>query len=190
MLICFSYVSCFFSLTLFHLQFHCWFFWTTFVNSVIFCCSNSFIVMPIINGNYNLISNNVRGTKASEKRLKLSEYLKNNINNNGFIFLQETTSLSNDEQKRKSNFNSPLFFWHEKSNSCSVAISYYGTVAFEVINTAWDKNGRILIVNAELNDTNFLRINLYNSNSETAQLSILLEKVDDCKKEYYFWRRF
>ena len=66
--------------------------------------------MPIINGNYNLISNNVRGTKASEKRLKLSEYLKNNINNNGFIFLQETTSLSNDEQKRKSNFNSPLFF--------------------------------------------------------------------------------
>ena len=66
--------------------------------------------MPIINGNYNLISNNVRGTKASEKRLKLPEYLKNNINNNGFIFLQETTSLSNDEQKRKSNFNSPLFF--------------------------------------------------------------------------------
>ena len=71
--------------------------------------------MPIINGNYNLISNNVRRIKASEKRLKLSEYLKNNINNNGFIFLQETPLLSNDEQKWNSNFKGPLFFDTEKA---------------------------------------------------------------------------
>ena len=34
-------------------------------------CSISFIVMSIMNGNCNFISNNVKGIKVSEKRLKL-----------------------------------------------------------------------------------------------------------------------
>ena len=55
--------------------------------------------MSIMNGNYNFISNNVKGIKACENLLKLFEYLKNNINDNGFIFLQETNMLPNDELK-------------------------------------------------------------------------------------------
>ena len=31
-----------------------------------------------MNGNYNFISNNIKGVKTSEKRLKLFEYLTNN----------------------------------------------------------------------------------------------------------------
>ena len=68
-----------------------------------------------MNSNYNFISNNIKGIKASEKRLKLFEYLKNNINNNGFIFLQETNSLSNDELKWKDEFGGPVFFRMEKA---------------------------------------------------------------------------
>ena len=67
-----------------------------------------------MNGNYNFISNNVKGIKASEKRLKLFEYLRNKINNNGFIILQETRLLSNDEKKWKGHFEGPLFFRMEK----------------------------------------------------------------------------
>ena len=93
-----------------------------------------------MNGNYNFISNNVKGIKASEKRLKLFEYLKNNINGNGFIFLQETHSLSNDELKWKDEFGGPLFS-HGKSNSCGVSINYCGTEDFKVVNRARDKNG-------------------------------------------------
>ena len=95
--------------------------------------------MSIMNGNYNFISNNVKGIKASEKRLKVFEYLKNNINDNGFIFLQETHLLSNDELKWKDEFGGPLFFSHGKSNSCGVAIGYCGTEAFKMVNTACDK---------------------------------------------------
>ena len=40
-----------------------------------------------------------------------------------------------------------------------------------VFNTACDRNGRILILDADLNDTNFLLINFYNSDSEFQQLS-------------------
>ena len=87
--------------------------------------------MSIMNGNYNFISNNVKGIKASEKRLKVFEYLKNNINDNGFIFLQETHTLSNNELKSKDEFGGPLFL-HGKSNSCVVAISYCRTEDFKV----------------------------------------------------------
>ena len=75
----------------------------------------SFIVMSIMNGNYNFISNNIKGIEASEKRLKLFEYLKNNINDYGIIFLQETHLLSNDELKLKEEFGGPLFFHMEKA---------------------------------------------------------------------------
>ena len=142
-----------------------------------------------MNVNYNFILNNVKGIKASEKRLKLFEYLKNNINDNGFIFLQETHSLSKDELKWKDEFGGYLFFSHGKSNSCGVAIGYCGTEDFKVVNTACDKNGRILILDAELNDTNFLLINFYNSNTESEKLSTfstlqkLLEKSDDYNKK-------
>ena len=114
-----------------------------------------FFTMSIMNGNCNFISNNVKGIKASEKRLTLFEYLRN-INNNDFIFLQKTHSLSNVEQKWKEDCEGPLFFLHGKSNSCGVALGYCGAEAFKVVNTACDKNGRILILDAELNGTNFL----------------------------------
>ena len=68
-----------------------------------------------MNGSYNFISNDDKGIKVSEKRLKLFEYLKNNINDNGFIFLQETHSLSNDELKWKNEFGGPLFYRTEKA---------------------------------------------------------------------------
>ena len=67
-------------------------------NSLKFClCSIEKKVGYQLKQHYNFISNNVKGKKASEKRLKLLEYLRNNINNNGFIFLLETHSSSNDE---------------------------------------------------------------------------------------------
>ena len=78
-----------------------------------------------------------------------------------------------------------------------MAISYCGTEDLKVVNTARDKNGRMLILDAELHDTNVLLINFYNSNAESEQLSTfstlqkLLEKFDDYnKKKYCFWKRF
>ena len=70
-----------------------------------------------------------------------------------------------------------------------MAISYCGREAFKVVNTACNKNGRIQILDAELNSTKFLLINFYNSNTESEQLSTfstlqkLLEKFDDYNKK-------
>ena len=88
------------------------------------------------------------------------------------------------------------FFSHGKSNSCGVASGFCGIEAFKMVNTEWDKNGQILILDAELNGINFLLINFYNSNTESEQLSTLstlqklLEKVDDYNKKTLFLEVF
>ena len=70
-----------------------------------------------------------------------------------------------------------------------MAIDYCYTQDIQVVNTARDKNGRILILDSELNGTNVLLINFYNSNTEYEQLSTfstlqkLLEKFDDYNKK-------
>ena len=70
-----------------------------------------------------------------------------------------------------------------------MSIGYWAIETFKVVNTACDKNGRILILDAKLNDTNFLLISFYNSNSEPEQLSTfsslqkLLVKFDDFSKK-------
>ena len=51
--------------------------------------------------NSNFIRNDVKGIQASKKRIKLFEYLKQNINFNGFIFFQETDSSLNDKKQWK-----------------------------------------------------------------------------------------
>ena len=81
----------------------------------------------------NFISNNVKGIRSSEKRLKIFEYLKNNIHHNGFVFLQETHSLIQDEKKWKDDLEDPLFFSHGSTNSCGVAIGFCRLKSLHII---------------------------------------------------------
>ena len=131
----------------------------------------------------NFISNNVKGICSSEKRLKIFEYLKNNIHHNGSVFLQETHSLAKDENKWKDDFKDPLFFSHGSTNSCGVAIGFCGLKSLHIIDK--NENGRILITDAKVNHKKFLLINLYNSNTESEQIKTLdtlknlLEDIDN-----------
>ena len=55
------------------------------------------------------ISNNGKGIKASEKRVKTSEYIRKIIAINCFLFFQETSFSMGDEKKWKAEFKSLLF---------------------------------------------------------------------------------
>ena len=58
----------------------------------------------MINNYLQFISNNVKGLQSLENRIKVFEYLKNCISNNGFIFLQERHSTVFDKNRK--------FFFH------------------------------------------------------------------------------
>ena len=75
---------------------------------------------------------------------------------------QETHSSLNDEKQWKDEFN------------C-------GKISFDLIDQRSDENGRILIIEAKINN-NFIVINIFNSNTEYQQFktfSILQSMLDD-----------
>ena len=74
--------------------------------------------------NLSFITNNVKRIQSIKKRLKLIGYFKSKITTHGILFLHETHSSSNDEQKWRDNFGGNTFFSHGKRNSCGVLISY------------------------------------------------------------------
>ena len=121
----------------------------------------------------NFISNNVKGFQSTNKRLKLIKYFKDKIVPNGFLFLQETHSTVNDEIKWKDDFKGEVFYSHGKSNSCGVLICFIGSKKLFIRNKLSDNGGRILILDVNIDDENFISVNLYNPNTEAEQLKTL-----------------
>ena len=81
-----------------------------------------------------------------------------------------------------------LYFSHEKTNSCGVAIGYVGSKSFVLTNQIADKNGRLLVIEVIV-DVKFVLINIYNCNTESQQLLTLtelhkiLQNVDDIENK-------
>lgn len=127
------------------------------------------------NNNISYISNNVKGILNKGKRIKVFKYLKNNLGPNGFVFMQETHSSIKAEKDWCDQFKGQLFFSHGKTDSCGVAIGYVGSKKMDVLDKINDSNGRILILNAKMDDSNYVLINLYNPNIEADQVNVLNE---------------
>ena len=119
----------------------------------------------------NFISNNVKVFQNSLKRLKIFNYLKENLSYNGLLFLQETHSSSKDEMKWKGQFKWELFFSHGKTNSRGISIGYTRKRSFKLSKKKIDENGRFLILEAMIDDCVVILINLYNPNTEKEQVS-------------------
>ena len=56
------------------------------------------------------LSNNVERLQKSLKRIKIYEYLKNNLGSKGFLFLQDTHSSLADEKKWADELKGSIFF--------------------------------------------------------------------------------
>ena len=65
------------------------------------------------------------------------------------------------------------FFADCSAKSCGVAIGFWGLKSLHIIDRKSDKNGRVLIIDAKVNDEIFLLINHYNSNTESEQINML-----------------
>ena len=129
----------------------------------------------------NFISNNANGLRSSIKRIKIFEYLKQKISGNGIIFIQESHSSEDTFSEWKDDFAGQIFFSHGSTNSRGVMIGYHENENFNAKKISRDKDGRILIINAEIGDDAFVLINFYNSNTEKEQLKTLstLEQLLD-----------
>ena len=123
----------------------------------------------------NFISNNANGLRSSKKRIKIFEYLKDKIFNDGIIFLQETHSSENTRDEWINDFKGELYFSHGTTSSCGVMIGFITSKKVSVSKVSKDNNGRILIVEVTIENSTFVLINLYKTNTETEQIKTLCE---------------
>ena len=99
--------------------------------------------------------------------------MKNKLESNRVLFLQETHSISNDENAWADNFKGQAFFSHGTSNYRGVLIAYLGSKSFVVKNKRNDDTGRILILDASSGGTDYILVNIYKANTETEQIKVL-----------------
>ena len=130
----------------------------------------------MLNDKIDVISNNVKEIQSFEKRIKTFEY--------HLLWVHFSTGDILHHIWWKNKFKT--FFSHGESNSCGVAIGFIGNTSFEVSNKKQDEYGRILILDVNVTDNDFLLINLHNATKESEQLNTpcyLLDNITDlhCK---------
>ena len=121
------------------------------------------------------LSNNINWLKSSIKRIKMFGYFRDKVSNNGIIFLQETHSTYDAHNKWWDDFQGQIFFSHGTTNSCGVMIGFLGNKKINYNKIRTDNNGRIIVLEAEIDDEIFLLINLYNPNTQAEQVKTLCE---------------
>ena len=82
--------------------------------------------------NSNFLSNNVNGLNSSKTLIKMFEYFREKIRNNGILFLQETHSTHETFINWRDSFKGELLFSHGTKNSCGVMIGYLGSNKIKV----------------------------------------------------------
>ena len=120
------------------------------------------------------LSNNANGLLSRKKRIKMFKYFKHKIGNNGIVFLPETHSSADTYNEWRDDFKGRIFFLHGTQGSCGVMIGFLGSITFLPKSICKDRNGRILIIEAEIDDETFISINFFNSNTETEQVNQLM----------------
>ena len=91
----------------------------------------------------------------------------------GILFLQETHSSLEAERKWIGNFKDKIYYSHGKTNSCGGINTFYGNLNICVKNKVNDNDGRVLILEATTDGSDYLLINLYNANTEKEQLTTI-----------------
>ena len=120
----------------------------------------------------SFITSNVKGIKSYKKRLKLIQYFKEKIRSTGVLYLQETHTSRKVQLKWKEDFKGHVFFSHIKTDSCGVLTAYFGKETFAVKKQETGKEGRILILDVSVNDSEYILINLHNANTEKEQINV------------------
>ena len=75
----------------------------------------------------------------------------------------------------KNDFNVLVFCSHGTSQSCGVLIACFTNLKFSFNKQVGDKNGRILILDVNIDEIRYVLVNIYNANTEVEQVQVLSE---------------
>ena len=108
-----------------------------------------------------------------KKRRKVFNWLIKHSSTNSIFMLEETHSTALVEQKWRTQWRGKMFFSHGTSNSTGVLICITEDLDCKANNELHDKNGRILIIDIEIQSEHYVIINYYGNNDQHGQLETL-----------------
>ena len=129
----------------------------------------------------NLCSLNVNGMHSKEKRNRVIEWVKTHVCS--IAFLQETHIDENIEKEIRNNSKFEIVSNHGTSASRGVSILLNKSLNFAILDKWEDKDGRLLLINIQIDDTIFTLVCIYAPNCKTAR-NAFFKKVSSILKEY------
>ena len=120
-----------------------------------------------------LSSFNCRGLGDGRKRRSVFQWLKKY--HNSIILLQETHSTISTERSWEKEWGCDIYFSHGTSGSRGVAILFPKQLIYTIKNQLSDEEGRLLILDVEMDTFNFVILNIYapTKDHENEQLKFL-----------------
>ena len=127
--------------------------------------------------NFSILSLNVRGLRDYKKNKKLFNWIVKHNGDKGISFLQETHSTAQVENEWHKRTRGELIMSHGTSKSKGTAILFGSKLNYRIKEKILDKDGRYVIIVAEIQGNNFVLINSYLPNLEDGQVSVMKEIV-------------
>ena len=128
------------------------------------------------NVDFKLVSLNVQRIRSSMKRKTLFIWL---TQQKADIFLQDTYSTKEVEDIWNTQYNGKSFYSHGIIHSCGVMILIKHDLEFEVKSSVLDTKGRYILIDATVQGSDFLLVNIYALNKVEGQCEFFscLEKM-------------
>lgn len=115
-----------------------------------------------MNDTISFCSLNTRGLRDAKKRAGLFHWLKTHKSGSSrFVFLPETHSDLAQECKWKTEWGANIVFSHGESNARGVAILCPVTTDCNIVSVDHDMDGRIVLLETNVNGQNILLCNVY-----------------------------
>ena len=103
---------------------------------------------------------------------------------NSIFLLQETHSTPNDEKNWRKQWLVKLLFSHGTSNSTGVLVGFRKGLDYSVNKQVKDNNGRISILDVEVQGKPYLIINHYADNDQAGQQLVTLAKLESLSESF------
>ena len=134
------------------------------------------------NVDFKLISLNVRGIRFATKRKALLLWL--NKQKADIVFLQETYSTKEVEPVWNTQWKGKMFYSHGTNHSCGVLVLVRDDLEFKLNSSRTDDKGRFILIDATVQGSEFLFVNVYSPNKVPDQCSFF-NNLNSLLENYY-----
>ena len=134
--------------------------------------TNEFFYSRRMYADFKLLSLNVRGIRSAKKRKALFMWL--NKRKYDIILLQETYCTVAVEDTWRAQWQGKLFSSHGTNHSCGVMVLVRSDLEFNLKSVEVDVEGRYVVMEADVQGSNFLFVNVYAPNKVQEQCLFLI----------------